>query len=522
MRILVLHASRFASVGAIRDYLLAYQAESRHEVMFLEAGDGAVPVVDPADYDAVIVNFCCRLHYGSLFSEASEQWFAAFPGLKAIILQDEQENTLAVRNRILRMRPHIVFTTVTPKAWPLIFPEDQFAGIRMAQLMTGYSRPGSLPKSVQIQPLAERPTVLGYRVTPQVWRWGEKGYLKVEIGRRMLEACKARSIAANIAWTEEAKIYGDAWLAFNASCRSVLGSPTGADIFDWHGDLQRREVAFRERRPEATYNDFISEIGAQPVPFETGQLSPRVFEATLTQTSLVMIRSSYSGILNAEEHYIPVEPDFSNVDEVLDRMMDLDALTAMAQRAYVRLIESSDFTFKALAARIDTELEQEMAPHQNIQPLNVRAPLPPILSFLEAKPQATPLGAEHALEKLRRFSALIPDLVDVDQLPAGTPIVVYGGGGGGRIVKDWLSDKGRKVSCFVDSYQEGDLDGIPIIKVNRARYVIDNNYYIIIASQYYFDISNKIISMGFKKIINGWNIIREKSTLPSSVFPYNL
>ena len=522
MRILVLHASRFASVGAIRDYLLAYQAESRHEVMFLEAGDGAVPSVNPTDYDAVIVNFCCRLHYGSLFSEASEQWFAAFPGLKAIILQDEQENTVAVRSRILRMRPHILFTTVTPEAWPLVFPEDQFAGIRMAQLMTGYSRPGSLPKSVQIRPLADRPIVLGYRVTPQVWRWGAKGYLKVEVGRRMLEACKARSIAADIAWTEEAKIYGDSWLAFNASCRGVLGSPTGADIFDWHGDLQQREVAFREQRPEATYNDFISEIGAQPVSFETGQLSPRVFEATLTKTPLVMIRSGYSGVINAEEHYLPVEPDFSNIDQVLDRMMDLDALTAMAQRAYVRLIESSDFTFKGLAARIDAELEQAMAPHRNSQPLNARTPLPPVLSFLEAKPQATPLGAEHALEKLRRFSALVPDLVDVDQLPAGTSIVVYGGGGGGKIVKDWLDDKGRRISCFVDSYQEGELDGIPIIRADKSKHTLDDNCYIIIASQYYFDISVKTISMGFCKVLNGWNIIRGRYALSSSIFPYNL
>jgi len=522
MRLLVLHSSRFASVGAIRDYLEGLQSHSSHEIYFMEAGDGAVPQASYEAFDAVLVNFCCRLHYGSLFSEASERFVAGFPGLRIVILQDEQENTLNVCAQVARMRPDVLFTTLPPDAWPLVFSADTFGTCRIARLLTGYARQQPLPPDLVLRPLAERPVALGYRVTPHVWRWGELGRLKIEVGRRFHEACLRRGVRADIAWTDDAKIYGDDWLRFNASCRGMLGSESGASIFDWHGDLQHREAHFRRTDPMATCEAFLALLSGQEAPFNTGQVSPRVFEATLTRTALVLVEGEYAGVLKPETHYLPIRRDFSNIDEVLDRLEDVNELEAMAGRAYDHLIGSGAFSYAVMAARIDAEIDAARRPPQRKMPPPAM-PVPSELAFLEARPTLSPLGAEHALDKLARFRRQVPDLTDPAQLAGGGPLAIYGAGGGGTMVRCWLEDRGLHVDFFMDSRKTGELDGLPILPAHEvAEAIPDRQVRIVIGSQYFWDISRGLLNQGFQTLFNGNGIIRERISSPCNLFPYDL
>lgn len=530
MRLLVLYAARFASIGAIRDYLDGFQAHSRHEVLFMEAGDGAVPQAAYEPFDAVLVNFCCRLHYGPLFSDACEAFVAGFSGIRIVILQDEQENTLTVRKRIARMRPHILFTTLPPEAWPVVFPDDVFSGSKIVRLLTGYARQRSLPSNLTLAPLAQRPLTLGYRVTPHIWRWGELGRLKIEVGQRFHEACLRRGIPADIAWTEEAKIYGDDWLRFNASCQGALGSESGASVFDWHGDLQRQETQFRLARPEATCEDFLAEIVEQEVSFDTGQVSPRVFEATITRTPLVMVEGKYAGVLREEEHYLPIKRDFSNVEEILDRMSDLESLQNMVDRTYSHLIESGMFSYAVMAKKIDDEIERTIVDTQKdkggsafykSKNCEKYMALPSELNFLASYPTKHPLSSEHALHKLVQFQTLVPNLTDISQLNGMETLAIYGAGGGGKIVYQWLLENGRKADFFLDSMKAGEFCGLPIL-TSPAAFQQRKKFAIVIASQHFWEISCILISFGFTTIFNGNEIIKKEISAPESLFPYNL
>jgi len=534
MRLLVLYAARFASIGAIRDYLEGFQAHSRHEVFFMEAGDGAIPQTAHEPFDAVLVNFCCRLHYGSLFSDACEAFVAGFSGIRIVVLQDEQENTLAVRKRVAHMRPHILFTTLPPEAWPIVFPDDVFGETKIVRLLTGYARQRSLPHDLNLAPLAQRRLTLGYRVTPHVWRWGKLGRLKIEVGQRFHEACLRRGIPADIAWTEEAKIYGDNWLRFNASCQGVLGSESGASIFDWHGDLQRQETQFRYARPGATCEGFLSEVIEQEVSFDTGQVSPRVFEATITRTPLVMVEGKYAGVLREEEHYLAIKRDFSNVENILDRMSDLESLQNMVDRAYSHLIESGMFSYAVMSREIDKEIEQTVIEIQGTKSKNETSepkpreqrhgqyiPLPSDLNFLASYPTKSPLSSEHALNKLAQFKNMVPDLTDVAQLGRTETLAIYGAGGGGKIVYQWLLESGRKADFFLDSMKDGEFCGLPILTRPTA-FPGRKKLAIVIASQHFWEIACVLVSSGFTNIFNGNGIIKKEISAPESLFPYDL
>ena len=54
----------------------------------------------------------------------------------------------------------------------------------------------------------------------------------------MIEICAARGIPHDIAMDDASRIYGDAWYKFLGSSRTMLGSESGSNVFDFDGDLE--------------------------------------------------------------------------------------------------------------------------------------------------------------------------------------------------------------------------------------------------------------------------------------------
>jgi hypothetical protein len=95
-----------------------------------------------------------------------------------------------------------------------------------------------------------------------------------------------------------------------------------------------------------------------------------MFEAAAMRTAMVLIRGRYSGLLEPDEHYIALEPDYSNLDYVLERINDVPALEGMVDRAYRDLIATDAYSYRAYIQRIDGLFEQAMKerPTTEVQP----------------------------------------------------------------------------------------------------------------------------------------------------------
>ena len=66
--------------------------------------------------------------------------------------------------------------------------------------------------------------------------------------------------------------------------------------------------------------DFLPE---RPRPAFYGKcVSSRHFDAAGTKTCQIMFRGRFNDIFQADEHYLALEPDFSNIDEVLAAFRD--------------------------------------------------------------------------------------------------------------------------------------------------------------------------------------------------------
>jgi len=243
-----------------------------------------------------------------------------------------------------------------------------------------------------------------------------------------------------------------------------------------------------------------------------------------------MVEGKYAGVLREEEHYLPVKRDFSNVEEILDRMSDLESLQNMVDRTYSHLIESGMFSYAVMAKKIDDEIERIIVDTRKDKGGSAfykannwekYMALPSELSFLASYPTKHPLSSEHALHKLVQFQTLVPNLTDISQLNGMETLAIYGAGGGGKIVYQWLLENGRKADFFLDSMKAGEFCGLPIL-TSPAAFQQRKKFAIVIASQHFWEISCILISFGFTTIFNGNEIIKKEISAPESLFPYNL
>jgi hypothetical protein len=62
-------------------------------------------------------------------------------------------------------------------------------------------------------------------------------------------------------------------------------------------------------------------------------LSSRHFDAIGTETCQILLPGRYNDVLVADRHYLALEPDFSNIDDVMARFRDETARSALVREA---------------------------------------------------------------------------------------------------------------------------------------------------------------------------------------------
>jgi len=359
-RILVAYSMPWTFVSTTLDYLLALKNFTDYEVKYVHVTFGARMDFDINEYDVIFQNYCARLCFDDHVSDDYQKALMDFRGLKIIAVQDDYDQTEKLRSAIRRLGFHVLLTCIQKEFWPLIYPKSDLPGLTIVQGLTGYVPERIAKRRLPVVPLAERKTWVAYRGRDIGARYGRLGFEKFEIGRRMIEICAARGVPYDIAMDDASRIYGDAWFEFLGSSRTVLGSESGSNVFDFDGSLEEELRAFTAahgRRP--TYQEFKHILDPMEAPFNVGQISPRIFESATMMTPMILFRGSYSNAIEADIHYIPLEKDFSNADAVLSRLNDLEYLQGFADRAYERLVRSGDFGYRSLARLLQDAIEQQ-------------------------------------------------------------------------------------------------------------------------------------------------------------------
>ncbi len=100
----------------------------------------------------------------------------------------------------------------------------------------------------------------------------------------------------------------------------------------WSGPIKHEAVINDRLDSKDILERFFA--GRPHSPYYSKCISSRHFDAAGTKTCQIMFRGRFNDILKADEHYIALELDFSNIDEVLATFGDPIRRQQIADRAY--------------------------------------------------------------------------------------------------------------------------------------------------------------------------------------------
>ena len=371
-RLLIAYSNLCTHVTTTREYLEAFARHSRWDVGYINVTHGAELRFDLNEFDAILHSYCARVIFEDYVSPSYKEALKCFRGVRVFAVQDEYDRTNLVRDAIRELGFHIVLTCVPQGSLEYVYPSAMFPGTDFITVLTGYV-PETIGSARRV-PLRERAIVVGYRGNDIGFRYGRLGRDKLEIGRRMREVCEARGIVHDIDWVADKRIYGEAWHQFIRSCRTVLGSESGSNVFDFDGSIEKR---YQELKAQGMVDceSFLADIEARESEIDMGQISPRVFEAAAQWTPMILFKGHYSGAIRPGEHYVELEKDFSNVDAVLRQTEDLESLEAMATRAHDHLIKSGTFSQRGFVEKLESAIARKHREVDSAGPLRA-APYP--------------------------------------------------------------------------------------------------------------------------------------------------
>lgn len=356
MKILVFYNSTQTYTNTVFEHINSFAKYSQHELFYCHCDEYQKRIsVNLNFFDAVIIHYSIRLPFDQL-PGALVKKLTAYNGLKTLFIQDEYNYTHRAWYWIKRLEISLVFTVVPTANIERVYPASEFPGVRFVNNLTGYV-PDTLPPTPPI-PTSDRLLVVGYRGRSLPLEYGQLGIEKTGIGQLFKWYCMANGIAHDIAWDEDSRIYGSGWYEFMGSCRSMLGSESGSNVFDWDGTLAGDIAIYKKNNPTASEAEvYLEVVKDREIPCLMNQISPRVFESIALRTALVLFRGSYSDVIKPDVHYIPVELDGSNLESVFLKLTDSTYVERMVNRAHEDVIVSGLYSYSSFVRLVDFELE---------------------------------------------------------------------------------------------------------------------------------------------------------------------
>jgi hypothetical protein len=321
--------------------------------------DTALPLPEELahfSWDLIVLGptFLCARYDTALLANVLRdyEWVRDSKACKVALPQDDYDCSAILDNWMTDWSVDYIYT-VCPDNWEVLYPKSsQNAEIRLGY--TGYISDAWLKTWENPKPIEERPIDVSYRATKLPANFGRIGQLKSDIAQSFLDRVPAASNRKlDISTDPRAAIPGVAWHLFMEDSKFCLVAPSGSSILDPWNEIRKCVQAFTALRPNASFGA----IEEHCFPGIDGDhaftaVSPRNIEAALAQTVQLAVVDSYSGLLEPYEHYIPLDADCSNIEEVFNAMDDRKLVERLRNQAKEAILSAERLRTKAIVNEI--------------------------------------------------------------------------------------------------------------------------------------------------------------------------
>lgn len=352
--VLMLYDADSVHIGAVEEYLNSFRTHSRHNIHFMHGSASGLLGKRPGStnfsaFDCVILHYSIRLYLADHLAPDVAEALISFDGMKILIIQDEYDHVEMTRKWMDKISFDHVFTCVPADSVDAVYPRSRFPRTIFTQVLTGYVPENPIFQTEPV-PMEQRTLRIVYRGRALPYRYGNLAREKYNIGFDVKELAQERGIAVDIEVDDSRRIYGADWPRFLASGRATLGTESGSNVFDFDGSLDLLSRQYEKLSYEDFHARFLAEREGK---IRMNQISPKFFEAIHLRTALILFEGEYSGILEPHVHYIPLNKDYSNIEQVFERLEDVEYLNALTDRAYRDVIQSGKYSFRKFVSDID-------------------------------------------------------------------------------------------------------------------------------------------------------------------------
>ena len=336
------------NASTIVDHIEAIERYSGHHVHRRNM-IGDVPIdLNFDDYQVIIIHYSLILAKSAFISPFSKSKLKWFKGLKVALIQDEYRWVNDTIRALKFVGIDLLYSCVPKKEQEKVYPKSLLPSLQLETTLTGF-----VPETLLTvdRPDYEKRTIdVGYRGRKISSAYGRLGQEKQLIAKGFSRASGNYKLKTDIAYGENDRLYGDNWTSFIINCKAMLGTESGASVFDFDGTVIPTVEKAESENPSLSFE----ELEKQYFPGLDGniivnQISPRCFECAALGTLMVLFEGDYSGILKPWQHYVPLKKDFSNIDKVVATLKNRDVWTDITNQAYDEIACNETFSFEKFA-----------------------------------------------------------------------------------------------------------------------------------------------------------------------------
>ncbi|WP_218814793.1 hypothetical protein [Rickettsiella endosymbiont of Dermanyssus gallinae] len=308
-----------------------------------------------ATFDAIGIHYSIKIYNEYYLCKQLKEKIKKYTGIKFVFLQDEYQHVNKTSACLADLKVDILFTLVDQENIELAYPYPELKPMKKVTVLTAYV-PDSI-KNISPLPLSDRPLDIFYRSRIYPFSLGYLAQERVAIAHGVKERVSEYDLNCDISVNERDRIYGQAWINKMQSSRAVLGTESGASIWDFTGDIKKKTKYLLKKYPDMKFkvaSKLLLSEHENKVPYAA--ISPRIFEAAALRTAMILFPGNYNGILKEELHYIALKKDFSNFSEVVNKLKNDDYIKVLTERTYTDLILAKEYSAKQLCHMVEKEL----------------------------------------------------------------------------------------------------------------------------------------------------------------------
>ena len=353
LNILVLHQMGFPHLRrkAVFDleYMLPNYA-SQHNYIVHDCDLPLPEFIKDVKFHAIVLGptFLCNRYTSKGFQDVLKTYdfIRESDAFKIAMPQDDYDCSEFLDNWMVSWKIDIVFS-VLPKFIDILYPNYLAKDGIVKKAYTGYISDELVAQWQNTKEFHKREIDVSYRASLLPANFGELGYIKGAIAQKFVDASSKYDLKLDISTNTKDMIPGNKWHEFMENSKFCLATNSGSDLLDKTGSYRDKVNAYIARFPKATFTQirdvcFLKE----DMRYEMTAISPRNIEAILANTVQIAIPGEYSELLVANEHYIPLESDCKNIDEVVGKMKDISLVSQMAKDSKELILDTKELYYK--------------------------------------------------------------------------------------------------------------------------------------------------------------------------------